>query len=155
MPYEVQVKEVPAQHVALVRRHTSFATIGTDISAGFAKLGGATGRAGAQIAGPPFVVMVEEIDEEAGGDIEVGFPLAGAFTGAGDVRGAELPATTVAWTLHRGPYDEVGPAYHTVAGWIQEHGHDLAGPPREVYLSDPSQTPDPAEYLTEIQFPIR
>jgi effector-binding domain-containing protein len=155
MPYEVQVKEVPAQHVALVRRHTSFATIGSDISGGFAELGAATGRAGARIAGPSFVVMVEEIDEEEGGDIEVGFPLAGAFAGSGDVRGAELPATTVAWTLHRGPYEEVGPAYHTVTGWIQEHGHDLAGPPREIYLSDPGQTPDPADYVTEIQFPIR
>jgi hypothetical protein len=37
---------------------------------------------------------------------------------------------SVAWTVHRGPFDEIGPASHTVAGWIQEHGHEVAGPPR-------------------------
>jgi effector-binding domain-containing protein len=155
MPYEVAVKEVPAQHVALVRLPTSFATIGADISQGFAELGEATGRAGAQMTGPPFVVMVEELDEETGGDIELGFPVARPFPGSGNVHGVELPATTVAWTMHHGPYEEVGPAYHTVTGWIQEHGHEIAGPPREVYLTDPGETPDPADFLTEVQFPIR
>jgi effector-binding domain-containing protein len=95
------------------------------------------------------------IDEEGGGDIEVAAPVAVAFEDTADVRGEELPATTVAWTVHRGPFDEVGPAYHTVAGWIQEHGHEVAGPPREVYLTDPDETPDEADYLTEVQFPIR
>jgi effector-binding domain-containing protein len=61
---------------------------------------------------------------------------------------------TVAWTTHQGPYDEIGPAYHTVSGWIQGRGHEIAGPPREIYLTDPSETDDPDEYLTEIQFPI-
>lgn len=38
--------------------------------------------------------------------------------------------------------------------WIQVHGHASSGPPREVYLTSPAHTPDPADYLTEIQFPI-
>jgi effector-binding domain-containing protein len=64
----------------------------------------------------------------------------------------------VAWTVHRGPYDpcdEIGPAYHTIAGWIQDHGHEVASATREVYLTDPDETPDEADYLTEVQFPIR
>jgi effector-binding domain-containing protein len=155
MPYEVQVKEVPAQDVAIVRRRASLATIGKELSEGFAELGEAVGRAGVPMAGPPFLVMPEVIDEETDGDIELAFPLAAPFAGAGEVRGEHVPATTVVWTVHRGPYDEVGPAYHTLTGWIQEHGHEIAGPPREIYLTDPGETPDPADHLTEIQFPIR
>lgn len=155
MPYEVQVKEVPAQHVAILRRRTSMSAIGKDVSEGFAELGEAVGRAGVPMAGPPFLVMHDVIDQETDGDIELAFPIAGPFPGAGEVRGEELPATTVAWTMHRGPYDEIGPAYHTITGWIQEHGHEIVGPPREIYLSDPSETPDPADNLTEVQFPIR
>ena len=154
MPYEVQLKEVPAQQVAIVRRHTTISTIGKDIGAAFAELGESVGRAGVPMAGPPFLIMHDVIDEETDGDIELAFPLAAPFAGAGEVRGEELPATTVAWTVHRGPYDEVGPAYHTITGWIQEHGHEIAGPPREIYLTDPGETPDPADYLTEVQFPI-
>lgn len=45
------------------------------------------------------------------------------------------------------------PAYHTVMGWISEHGHEIAGPPRETYLNDP-QTVPPEELLTRVEFPI-
>ena len=155
MPYEVQVKELPAQHVAVVRKHASMKTIGQDVSSGFATVGQAVGMSGVPMAGPPFLVMFDVIDEESDGDIEIAFPVAAPFPGSGEVEGRELEATTVASTVHRGPYDEIGPAYTTVVGWIQEHGHEVAGPPREIYLSDPQETPDPADYVTEIQFPIR
>ena len=155
MPYDVEVKEVPAQHVAALRKHTSMATIGRDVSTGFAAVGEAVGRAGVPMVGPPFLVMFDVIDEESEGDIEIAFPVAMPFPGTGEVLGEEVPAMTVVSTTHRGPYDEVGPAYQTLTGWIQEHGHEIAGPPREVYLTDPAETPDPADHVTEIQFPIR
>jgi effector-binding domain-containing protein len=153
LPYDVRVKDVPAQHVATIRRTTTMETIGPDIADSFARIGRALERA--TMTGPPFVVFDDVIDEEEGGDIQVAAPVAVGFQDTDEVRGEELPATTVAWTVHRGPFDEIGPAYHTVAGWIQEHGHEVAGPPREVYLTDPDKTPDEADYLTEVQFPIR
>lgn len=153
MPYEVRVKRVPAQQVVATRRTTTLGTIGPDIADSLMRIGRAL--AGAATTGPPLVVYVDVVDEEGGGDVEVAVPVAAAFEGTADVRGKELPATTVAWTVHRGPFDEIGPAYHTVAGWIQEHGHEVAGPPREVYLTGPPQTPDEADYRTEVQFPIR
>jgi effector-binding domain-containing protein len=153
LPYDVRVKDVPAQHVATIRRATTMETIGPDIADSFARIGRALERA--TMTGPPFVVFDDVIDEEGGGDIQVAAPVAVGFQDTDDVRGEEFPATTVAWTVHHGPFDEIGPAYHTVAGWIQEHGHEVAGPPREVYLTDPDKTPDEADYLTEVQFPIR
>ena len=154
MPYQIEVKEVPAQHVAVVRKHASMTTIGQDISSGFAAIGEATGRAGVPLAGPPFLIMFEVVDEESEGDIEIAFPVSMPFGGGGEVVGREEPAMTVASTTHRGAYDEIGPAYSTLTGWIQEHGHEIVGPPREIDLTDPSETPDPADYVTEIQFPI-
>ncbi len=154
MPYEVTVKEVPAQHVAVLRKHASMATIGKDVQSGFGTIGQAVGMAGVQIVGMPYLVMFDVIDEESDGDIEIGFPVATPFPGSGEVQGRELPAMTVASTVHRGPYDEVGPAYHTLQGWIQEHGHEIVGPPRELYLNDPREAGED-ETLTEIQFPIR
>jgi effector-binding domain-containing protein len=154
MPYEVSVKEIPAQHVAVLRKHASMATIGQDVSSGFAELGRVVAMAGVPIVGPPFLVMFDPA-EETEGDMELAFPIATPFPGTGEVEGREVGAMTVASTVHRGPYEEIMPAYHTVAGWIQEHGHEVIGPPREVYLSDPQETPDPADYLTEVQFPIR
>jgi len=155
MPYEVQVKEVPAQHVAAVKKHTSLATVGQDIGTGMREIWEAITGRGIPVAGPPFLVMYDVIDEETEGDIEICVPVPSPFEGDGGVYGREVEAVTAATTVHRGPYDEVGPAYHTVTGWVQEHGHEIAGPPREVYLTDPQETPDPADYLTEVVFPIR
>jgi len=156
MPYEVTVKEIPAQHVAVVRCRVTAQTIGDDVGRAFGTLMGAVGQSGAGFAGPPFLVMTEVVDTDGSGEgaIEVGVPVEERFAGLGEVTGEEWPTHLVAATMHRGRYDEEGPAYAAVEEWIQQHGHSGAGAPREVYLTSPADTPDPADYLTEIQFPI-
>jgi effector-binding domain-containing protein len=155
VPYEVQVKEIPAQHVAAITKHTSIATVGRDVQEGMAAVWGAIAPRGIPVSGPPFLLIHGALDQDAGGDVEICVPVPEPFTGENGVYGCELDATTVATTVHRGPYDEVGPAHLALIGWAQEHGHEIAGPAREVYLTDPGAVPDPADYLTEIQFPIR
>ncbi len=59
----------------------------------------------------------------------------------------------MATTVHRGPYEEITLAYHTLTGWIPGNGYEIAGPPREVYLNDP-QTVAPEELLTRVEFPV-
>lgn len=155
MPYEVEVKEVPAQHVIAVRKHTSLARIGQDVASAFGELWGTIRPRGIVPAGPPFLVMDDLLDEVTEGDVELCVPVAEPFEGSGEVSGHDVEAVTAATTVHHGPYDEIGPAYHTLTGWVQEHGHEIAGPPREVYLTSPDPALDPADYLTEIVFPIR
>jgi DNA-binding transcriptional MerR regulator len=154
MPYDVTVKEVPAQHAAMIRLHTTMGSISQDVGRGYATLGAAIGRAGIAIVGPPYLVVTELADDDTPGQIELGFPVATPFPSDGEVTGAELPAGLVAATVHHGPYDEEGPAYRAVEAWVQEHGHVHDGPPREVYLTTPDQVSDPSQNVTEIQFPI-
>ncbi len=154
MPYDITVKEVPAQHVAVLRRHVTAQTISAEVGAGYAALGQAIGMSGAGFAGPPFLVMTQPVDTETAGDIELGFPTLAPFPGAGEITGEDWPAGLVASTVHRGRYDESGPAYRALEAWVQEHGHTATAPVREVYLTSPEDTPDPAEYLTELQLPI-
>lgn len=154
MPYEVTIKDVPAQTVASLTVNTNLATIGNAVTQGFGKVGGAIGAAGTWPMGAPFVVYHQVIDEHTDGDIEICMPVPPDSTAPpGDVVWKQFPGGAVAATTHRGPYDEIGPAYHTVTGWIQDHGHTITAPPREVYLNDP-QSVAPDELLTEVQFPI-
>ena len=74
--------------------------------------------------------------------------------------GAEAQSSVLGWGAQNfdsssvpGPYEQIAPAYHTLTGWISEHGHEIAGPPREIYLNDP-QTVAPEELLTRVEFPI-
>lgn len=153
MPYEVEVIDASPRLVAATKRHTSRSQIGDDIAGGFGAVIQAMGSEGVAPTGPPFVVYHDVIDEETDGDIEMCVPVAKAITDTADVYGCEVAGGPVATTLHRGPYQEIGAAYHTLTGWISEHGHEIAGPPREIYLNDP-HTVAPEELLTRVEWPI-
>lgn len=154
MQYDIIIKEIPAQHVAVFRTRVGSTDIGSKVSVGFGALMGAIAQAGAGFAGPPYLVMTEIPDPETGGAIVLGAPVTEPFLGSGEVTGEEVPKLLVAATVHKGPYEECGPAYKAVEAWIQSHGHVSVGPPREIYITDPKETPDSADHLTEIQFPI-
>jgi effector-binding domain-containing protein len=156
MPYEVTVKDLPAQPVAATRTTTTLRELATAISNGVHVVLDELGRRGIEPAGPLQVVYHAEqvLDEDSSAPIEICWPVAAPFQGTGEVYGTVLAGGPAAVTVHRGPYAEITPAYHTVSGWIADHGHELAGGPREVYLNDPGQA-DEADLLTEVQWPIR
>jgi effector-binding domain-containing protein len=156
MPYEVTVRELPAQPVAATRTTTTLREISSAIRAGMVAVEAELERRGIEPAGPPLVVYHADqvLDEDTSAPIEVCWPVAAPLAAAGEVYGTELAGGPAAVTVHRGPYAEIGPAYHTVSGWIADHGHELAGGPREVYLNDPGQV-DEGDLLTEVQWPIR
>ncbi len=45
-------------------------------------------------------------------------------------------------------------AYDALSRWIAEQDLETAGPPREIYWTDPQNTFDPADYVTEIAWPV-
>jgi effector-binding domain-containing protein len=153
MPYDVELEETAPQTVATVRRTTDLARISTDLAEGFRTIVQAIGAAGGAPAGVPYVVYHAVIDEDTSGDIAMCVPVEPDLDLDGDVDRVDVPAQLVAATVHRGPYDEIAPAYHTVSGWLAEHGHQIAGPPRELYLNDPGEVPA-EKLLTEVQWPV-
>ncbi len=151
--HDVTTREVSAQQVAAVRRHTSMPTIGDDIAAGFNQVGAAMETVGVRLVGRPFIVFHGRIDDVTGGDIEICSPVASPFNGVEEVYGTEVQGGTIASTIHRGSYDEMAPAYAAVITWMDEHGLEPSGPPREYYLNDLEKA-KPEDLLTEIAFPI-
>ena len=120
----------------------------------------ALGAAGITPVGAPLIVMHDVIDEQTDGDLEICVPVPPGTTmptASAEPRGLavrDLEGGTVATVTHHGPYDQIAPAYHTLTGWIAERGHEIVGPPREVYLNDP-QTVAPEELATLVEFPIK
>ncbi|MEV0901728.1 MerR family transcriptional regulator [Actinoplanes sp. NPDC049802] len=154
MPYQVTAKQIDTRAVAALRLHTSLTAIGADMARGFGTLVSAIGTAGASPTGAPFVIYHNVIDERIPGDIEICIPVpAGTRFPDGPVVFREVPGGPAATTVHRGPYQEISPAYHGVFAWIEDEGRKPSGPPCEVYLNDP-QTVAPEDLLTEVQFPI-
>lgn len=154
MPYTVVIEDAASQLIAATRIHTSRQAIGNDIGAGFGRVIAALGAENITPSGAPLVVYYDLIDEETDGDIEVCIPVGQKLSMDSDVYCRELEGGSVATATHRGPYQELSATYQTITAWISEHGHEVAGPPREIYLNDP-QTVQPADLITRVEFPIR
>jgi AraC family transcriptional regulator len=86
--------------------------------------------------------------------IEAGLPVAPGAEGEGDIAVGTLPGGVAAVTVHTGPYDGLADAHAAVERWIDDNGLEPAGGPWEVYLTDPGEVPSPAEWKTEIVWPL-
>lgn len=74
---------------------------------------------------------------------------------SGRVRVHELPAATMAATIHHGSYNTIGNAHEAILRWIEANGYRIAGADREInlYHTMPIRLDDPS-YITEIQYPV-
>jgi len=88
-------------------------------------------------------------------DVEICVPLSHALPAMDEMSTRTLEAVTGVSVVYQGPYQEIGPAYEAIPRWITEHGYVVTGAPREIYLNSPDEVQDPADYLTEVVFPVK
>lgn len=87
--------------------------------------------------------------------IEVALPIAGKVEGEGSgIEVKSLPAARMLSMIHKGSYPTLHKSYQSVFKYMAGAGLEVAGPIRELYLSDPCKTAE-EELLTEIQIPYR
>ena len=87
--------------------------------------------------------------------LQGGVPVpAGTVAGEGLVV-IELPETTAATTVHTGPYEGLSEAHAALEAFLLENGLESGGPAVEVYLTDPGEVPDPKDWKTSVQKPLR
>lgn len=68
---------------------------------------------------------------------------------------AEVPAATVAVAVHHGSYDDIGDTYAALVSWVAYHATPTGQAVREIYAVSYNETADPAEFRTEIHWPIQ
>jgi AraC family transcriptional regulator len=106
---------------------------------------------GIPLAGPPLCRYLEW--DADGGILEAGMPVTAPVDGEGEVLAGTLPAGPAAVTIHHGPYDQLPQAHAVIEAWLAENSLRPAGAPWEVYLTDPGELPNPAEWQTEVIWP--
>ena len=154
MEYDIGVRDVVSQPIVSIRTRTPLAQMAAFMGSAYGELFQLIGQQGVRPAGPPFAVYHDPEFKEDDIDVEAGVPVAEPVASVGRVVGGEFPAGSVAFTLDLGPYEGIGGAYRAVTAWVEVHGREFAGPPREVYLVGVGQA-EPSGYRTEVQFPIR
>lgn len=152
--YEVVIKPVPALRVAAIRAVVPSYADGAIL---FIELAVYLSRYGLDLAAlPPWVSLYhDEGYRESDVDMTAAAPVDRALPDGERVRMIELPAVeTMMSVIHRGPYEQMTPAYTALVQFLSANRYCVTGPNRIIYLHGPAQGSDPAEYVTEIQFPV-
>jgi effector-binding domain-containing protein len=152
MEREVKVGRREATIVVSKRLPVRLSQIGPVMGGAFGEVYGFLGPRGVEPNGPPFVIYHGAPAGDDPFDIEICAPVVRETEPPAGWRVQALPAGLFATLLHVGPYETIGAAYGTLAAWIGAHGLVMAGPPREVYLSEPATPPD--QVRTIIEWPV-
>jgi AraC family transcriptional regulator len=153
MTYSIVRKELSPQPVLVVRRRVKPSEIAATLADVLGRVFQHGQRIGAAFAGQPLTRYLEWGPGLI--TIEAGMPIAAPGTGDGDIQAETLPGGLVATTTHTGAYDKLTEAHAAIQVWIEAQGLVPAGAPWECYVTDPADYPDPADWKTEIFWPIR
>lgn len=155
MVYEIQLREAGPQPVLSIRAVVPTLELVQFFDVACAEMRAYLAQAGIRITGPAMSLWHSAPGQIPGAsDIETCWPIEGPAPSSGRMKYRELAAGFQAFTVHPGPYDDMGNAFDAVWHWIQERGYEMAGPPRDVVLVGPGDTSDPADYRTEIVYPV-
>jgi AraC family transcriptional regulator len=148
----IERREIAPQHILFVRLRVARHELSSAIGEGLGKAFPYSQRVGAAIAGRPFTRYLSTGPGLY--RIEVGMPVAAATTGESHVESGTLPGGPIAVAMHGGSYDTLTETYAALERWIEANGYRTSGPPWESYITDPADLPDPADWRTEVLWPL-
>ncbi len=140
------------QPILLIRRSIPRSGLQPMLTECFGKLFAHGAKAALPIAGGP---LARYLAVGAGlWTVEAAMPLAVAVAGEGEMESGALPAGPVAVGIHAGLYDQLPETYAAIETWMAANGTRAGGAPWESYVTDPGQFPNPADWRTEVYWPL-
>jgi DNA-binding transcriptional MerR regulator/effector-binding domain-containing protein len=111
-------------------------------------------KAGLEQTGPAGGLYDDELFTDDAGHARVYLPVRESPSLDGTGARWDLPAGRFAVALHAGPHRDVDRTYAALGTFAAGLGRDGTGPVREVYLTDPLDTPDLTQWRTEVCWPL-
>ena len=150
----IELRTVPAVQAAAI-----IDVVGAEESVAW--LQGALGELHATLAArnapgrrPAGGIYSDEVFTRHRGQATIFVPCGGPLRPTGRVTSTRIPAAELAVIEHRGPPADVDRAYGILAAYVARHALAVAGPIREYYLVGQHDTPEVAQWRTEIGWPI-
>lgn len=155
-----RIVELTDQPYAAIRAQVSMSSI-PEIADRIAEVLAHLADRGIEPAGPPFL-KYDVLGPGEALEVEAGVPVFDVSEGAGAVAFSILRGGRFATMTHRGPYDGLTDANRRLLEWGEQQGArwdvderagaEAWGARLEVYTTDPRETPDPADWVTDLLF---
>lgn len=152
MSFNCEVKEQSAQPTLFIHRKTPVQKLAQVMGEVYGKIGQYLYDLKEKPAGPPFIAYHNM--DMSNLDCDIGFQVSKNLAAKGEIKSGMMPAGTVATCVYTGPYDQISPAYEELNRWIVEHHFQITGIAYEMYLNDPTETPQ-SKLQTRIVFPVK
>lgn len=152
MEYKFEVVDSPAQNALTMRTVTSVGNLPQELGKAYTAIIAYLGEMGEQPSDAAFAAYYNMDMEKL--DVEMGFPVARALPGKGDINASVIPAGKSATCLHKGAYQEMAPTYEAMNKWMSDSGLQPTGVVYEFYYNSPLEVPE-SELLTRIVFPLK
>ncbi len=150
----VSVRELQATDVLVRTATVSEAEFAGFLGPAYGQLAASAIELGLEFTGAGGAIYPgEDFDTEAI-TVTAFIPIAGVGEPQPPVQRATLPGGRFAVAVHEGPYENVHATYRSIGVWLAGHEPQQGYAIREYYLVSPSETQNPAEYRTEIAWPL-
>lgn len=153
MAIDVKIKEIKPHKGAVLEVTLPYSDIKEVMAKGFGQLMEVVQKQGATPTGPPFAKYLDISDENAW-QVVLGIPVDKNIEADGDVKSEELLGGKVAIATHVGPYENLKQTWDAFNEWMESSEHTANGAPWESYVTDPTADSNPAEWRTDIYWPI-
>ncbi|MFI5220780.1 MAG: GyrI-like domain-containing protein [Bacteroidia bacterium] len=150
--FDVEIKRLEELPVLSIREKVKDNEIGKKIGQNYGAIGKYMNEKGIRITSSPLIILHSMDKEEC--EIEFAIPVDSNAKGAGKINFSLLPSINALVVKYYGAYDKTKPVYESAQKFIESKGKKSAGPPREVYRTDPVMEKDTSKWLTEIVFPV-
>jgi AraC-like DNA-binding protein/effector-binding domain-containing protein len=145
-------QERPEQPILLIERRVARSELASMLAECFGALFSHGMQSGLPIAGAP---LARYFRISTGlWTVQAAMPVATPAAAAGEMRSGTLPGGAMVVALHAGAYDQLSETHAAIERWIEAEGLQAADGPWESYVTDPAQHPDPADWRTEVCWPL-
>ena len=87
--------------------------------------------------------------------VEAQKTVKGRYADTEHVKFRTLPAVTYAGCTFQGGYEQMNDVTAALTAWIEANGYAYDGPMFDIYHVSPHETDDPAQFVTEVCYPVR
>jgi effector-binding domain-containing protein len=153
-PAQPWFKEIgAAQPMASIRTRTKLSKISATLAVLLPEVMKHVTESGGKTVGAPFAIYHSMSGDDI--DLEAGLPVAEPVPEKGRVHAGRLPQGSVVSVWHVGPYQTLSATHERLSAWLAKSDYEAAGPPCEVYWTDPGMEPDEKKWRTEIVVPVK
>ena len=150
----VEIRREPSVRALAVRERVEWNAAENWLGGAFAEVHSIADGSGVR-AGADAALYSSEFFEAHDGELTAYVPIAGSVPPSGRARLVDIPGADLAITVHQGPFADIDRAYAALGAYVTERVIGADGPIREHFLVTAEHTADPAEYRTEVAWPVR